>query len=414
MANPYITQAQPMLPEQVEPAQIMQQRRLAEALMEQGRESPQGQMVSGIYVAPSWTQHLAQGLKSYLGAKGMREADARQKAMAEALAKRQSAWLGEMPTSKETQQFGSTGTGEPMGPPQITQQQPTSEDYLAWGMRGMQVNPQMAQFGVSMADRAEARRAAQENMQAQMQARREAQAAQLAAQKEMKESQIQAQREAMAERFANQQSMARLAASLRPSAGEKQVTVLGPSGEAIPMTQEQAKQSGMPLWNPTLAKEAQKKQQTGEAKEQLSAAVAQLKSQYDTLKSGGGIPSREGGALSNIGARLGSSGLGQMVGGAIGTENQIARQSIEQTRPLLLNLIKNATGMSAQQMNSNAEMQMYLKAATDPTLSYEANMNALQNLDKMFGLGINKFDKSSNASVGKIQPKGGFRIVGAE
>jgi hypothetical protein len=33
---------------------------------------------------------------------------------------------------------------------------------------------------------------------------------------------------------------------------------------------------------------------------------------------------------------------------------------------------------------------MYLKAATDPKLSYEANVTALQNLDKTFGLGLLK------------------------
>jgi hypothetical protein len=46
--------------------------------------------------------------------------------------------------------------------------------------------------------------------------------------------------------------------------------------------------------------------------------------------------------------------------------------------------------MSAQQMNSNAEMQLYLQAATDPKLSVEANRSALANLDRMFGLGIAK------------------------
>jgi hypothetical protein len=50
-------------------------------------------------------------------------------------------------------------------------------------------------------------------------------------------------------------------------------------------------------------------------------------------------------------------------------------------------LIKNATGMSAQQMNSNAEMQLYLNAATNPQLSYEANLEALKNLDRLYGLG---------------------------
>jgi hypothetical protein len=46
--------------------------------------------------------------------------------------------------------------------------------------------------------------------------------------------------------------------------------------------------------------------------------------------------------------------------------------------------------MTASQMNSNAEMQLYLKAATDPTLTVEANRSALANLDRMFGLGLAK------------------------
>ncbi|MCZ4330780.1 hypothetical protein [Castellaniella denitrificans] len=44
---------------------------MGRALMDQGSEIPQGQMVSGHYVAPSWTQYLSQGLKSYLGGRTM-------------------------------------------------------------------------------------------------------------------------------------------------------------------------------------------------------------------------------------------------------------------------------------------------------------------------------------------------------
>jgi hypothetical protein len=127
-----------------------------------------------------------------------------------------------------------------------------------------------------------------------------------------------------------------------------------------------------------------------EAKQQLSDTVSQLKQNYDELLKGGGITSTVATPRENIGAKLSTSGVGQILGGAVGTKNQEQRQTIEQTRPLLLNLIKTATGMSAQQMNSNAEMNMYLKAATDPTLTYEANMTALKNLDKMFGLGVLK------------------------
>jgi hypothetical protein len=127
-----------------------------------------------------------------------------------------------------------------------------------------------------------------------------------------------------------------------------------------------------------------------QAKQQLSDIVGQLKTSYDTLLEGGGITSTTTGGRENIGAKMGTSAVGQFMGSALGTKNQEQRQVIEQTRPLLLNLIKEATGMSASQMNSNAEMQMYLKAATDPKLSYEANVTALQNLDKTFGLGLLK------------------------
>jgi len=144
------------------------------------------------------------------------------------------------------------------------------------------------------------------------------------------------------------------------------------------------------------AKAAEKANTKSEAKDQLTATVEQLKGKYDTLLQEGGIVSTQAGGLQNISARLSSSGLGRAIGGAVGTKTQEQRQAIEQTRPLLLNLIKNATGMSAQQMNSNAEMQLYLNAATNPDLSYEANMEALMNLDRLFGLGTaaDKIEKS--------------------
>lgn len=138
------------------------------------------------------------------------------------------------------------------------------------------------------------------------------------------------------------------------------------------------------------AKEEEKITSKTEAKQQLSDTVAQLKQNYDTLLENGGITSTTATPRENIAAKLSTSAVGQAIGGALGMKNQEQRQTIEQTRPLLLNLIKTATGMSASQMNSNAEMQMYLKAATDPNLTYEANMTALKNLDKTFGLGIMK------------------------
>lgn len=212
-----------------------------------------------------------------------------------------------------------------------------------------------------------------------------AQLPQLEQQAALKREQMAQNAELARERLQDRQDARQFALANRP---EKMVTVLGPNGEAISLPQSQA--GGMQLYNPTAAKEIQKQRTQGKAREDLSGVVQQLNNAYDALDTGGGIVSTEKGGLANLAARAGSTGIGQAVGGALGTENQKQRQFIEQTRPLLLNFIKEATGMSAQQMNSNAEMQLYLKAATDPTLSVQANRDALANLDKMFGLGLAK------------------------
>ena len=143
------------------------------------------------------------------------------------------------------------------------------------------------------------------------------------------------------------------------------------------------------LAEPKLTAAQEKVEQKAEAKTQLTDIVSDLATKYKNLRDMGAIVSStdSGLGVGNVGARLSASGFGQAVGGAFGTKAQTERESIEQTRPLLLNLIKNATGMSAQQMNSNAEMQLYLNAATNPKLSYEANMEALRPLDKLVGIG---------------------------
>jgi len=129
---------------------------------------------------------------------------------------------------------------------------------------------------------------------------------------------------------------------------------------------------------------AAKDLQSEEGRANLDTQVAQLRDLYGQLRDGGGI-TQAGKGASNLAASASSSTIGQMIGGALGTQNQSLRDSIIQQRPLLLQAIKQATGMSAKQMDSNAEMKMYLAAATDPTMGYEANMRALDTLLGLFG-----------------------------
>ena len=119
----------------------------------------------------------------------------------------------------------------------------------------------------------------------------------------------------------------------------------------------------------------------------VGSVVADLRDKYRILDSENAIVSEKNKWGTNIGARVGSSGVGQMFGGAVGTKAQSARDSIAMTRPLLLQSIMKATGMSAKQMDSNAELRMYLATATDPTLGLQANMEALDRIEALYGGG---------------------------
>lgn len=69
--------------------QIARQQQMAQMLMQQGQQVPQGQMVSGRYVAPSFTQSLAGLANVYLGKKGLEKAEEEQLKMAERLRERE-------------------------------------------------------------------------------------------------------------------------------------------------------------------------------------------------------------------------------------------------------------------------------------------------------------------------------------
>jgi hypothetical protein len=370
----------------------------------QSFEMPQGSMVGGRYIRPSFGDALVQGLRMYQGKKDAEQAgqqitdltQGRQKAIADALRN----------FGQQAQGAPENAPGDGMGPvlpAQAPDMMGAYQSLLAapdsglrqMGMQGMARIPemQMQREGRTAELQARAEQRAQE-LQMQHQMRMDMLQAQNASRQQMAEEQRAFQAQMAAENRQHQQGMASLQASMRP---ERNVTVLGPNGEAVTLPQSQAQ--GLPLYNPQSASKLQKEKTKQQARDQLSGVVQQLNNSYTALEQGGGAVSTARSPLANIGARLSASGVGQTFGGALGTENQRHRQEIEQTRPLLLNLIKEATGMSAQQMNSNAEMQLYLQAATDPKLTVEANRSALANLDKMFGLGLAQRPKENAAST---------------
>ena len=141
-----------------------------------------------------------------------------------------------------------------------------------------------------------------------------------------------------------------------------------------------------------------------EGKELLTSQIISLRDAYDGLAAQGGIVDTKQPWYKNLSAWVGTTGVGQTVGKAIGTDTQSLRNTIAQSRPLLLNAIKQATGMSSKQLDSNAELKMYLAAATDPTLDVQANRKALRALDKMYGLGIDLGPIDENAPAASTTP----------
>jgi hypothetical protein len=163
---------------------------------------------------------------------------------------------------------------------------------------------------------------------------------------------------------------------------------------------------GAPVQTPATAGKMQLKE---EGRENVEIVLDSLYDRYTNLVKEGGITDTSKGTLANIKARAGASAAGQLVGSYTGSKEQEFRDSILQTRPLLLNAIKNATGMSAQQLNSNVELQTYLSVSTDPTKSIQSNVEAMNNISKMFGLKT-KFEvpsskKSSSANATIEAPK---------
>jgi hypothetical protein len=83
-------------PEQMlQQQQILRQQKMAEMLMQQGMQQPQGQMVSGRYVAPSIFQNLAGLANTYVGQRGIERAEKAQLDMAKAIRGQESVALAD-------------------------------------------------------------------------------------------------------------------------------------------------------------------------------------------------------------------------------------------------------------------------------------------------------------------------------
>jgi len=86
MAQPMLNLGGDLSPEQqIRQQQIARQQKMAELLMQQGQQTPQGQMVGNRFVAPSFFQYAAPLLQGYVGRKELEKVEQRQLDLAKQL-----------------------------------------------------------------------------------------------------------------------------------------------------------------------------------------------------------------------------------------------------------------------------------------------------------------------------------------
>jgi len=142
MAQPMLNLGGNLTPEQQrDQQQIARQQRMAELLMQQGQQTPQGQMVSGRYVAPSFFQYAAPLVQSYLGRKELGKVEDRQLDMAKRLREQ---------GVQETQRLMNLIGGRTATPEQVTEMAgpytdnvPMPTAYMA-AQPAIEANPRLA------------------------------------------------------------------------------------------------------------------------------------------------------------------------------------------------------------------------------------------------------------------------------
>ena len=395
------------IPEMQARAQANEQRRkIAESLLVQSQDQVQPFVNTGRMVAPmSITQGLAQMLKAYYAGKGIKVANEGDKE----LAKEHAAKAAEAIAAYRTQSQGVperapapvmpvTGSGPPKpaaGPPVPA----VAADPRAalMGLLANQYAPPEAKQAATLGEtwkRDDARLEEDRTLRrdnALLAA--ETRLADITARMQDRALTRDMQAQLAAEANATRLQIAQMAGSMRQEPAPAQTEIIDPKDPTRMLKIDmRTYKAGGSLGDPGVIGIAGKEPAAAKADETrgtglkaVDEQVANLRDLYNQLDEGGGITNPDKGVIANAGAYVKSSGVGQMAGRVAGTKNQSARNQVAQQRPLLLRAIMSATGMSARSLDSNAELKLWLSAATDPTLDVASNRAALDNIERQYG-----------------------------
>jgi hypothetical protein len=142
MAQPMLNLGGDLSPEQqIRQQQIARQQKMAELLMQQGQQTPQGQIVGNRFVAPSFFQYAAPLLQGYVGRKELEKVEGEQLKLAKELREQ---------GVQETQRLMNVFGGRPATPEQVTEMAgpytdnvPMPTAYMA-AQPAIEANPRLA------------------------------------------------------------------------------------------------------------------------------------------------------------------------------------------------------------------------------------------------------------------------------
>jgi len=131
-------------------------------------------------------------------------------------------------------------------------------------------------------------------------------------------------------------------------------------------------------------KAQEKAEKVEEGQIALGDTISTAETLVKDLAKMGGITSTSKGPLANLVTSLQTGTVGQMGGRVFGTKEQAKRDELKSIRLQLLNAVKEATGMSSQQLNSNVELKTYLDSLGSEGMTKEANLAILDNLSRRY------------------------------
>ena len=181
---------------------------------------------------------------------------------------------------------------------------------------------------------------------------------------DLQKERINAQIDMARERGATQQEIARMQIEGRNQIAQLTASLKGPSAAVL--------------------KAQEKADKMAEGQAGLADTVSVAKTLVNDIADMGGMTSTSKGALANLMTSLGTGTVGQAGARLVGTSTQAKRDELNSVRLQLFNAVKEATGMSSTQLNSNVELQTWLKSLGSDTMSKEANLAILNNIENRY------------------------------